>query len=166
VTSGDGRQPQLLIFIGLQASAKSTFYRSRFAGTHAHVSKDLFPNNKNRNRRQQQLVEAALGEGRSVVVDNTNPTAEDRLPLIALGRAFSAEIIGYYFESRVGESLARNQRREGKARVPDVAIFATVKRLQRPVYDEGFDRLFHVRPVGNNEFAVSEWQKEEENERR
>ncbi|WP_207955865.1 AAA family ATPase [Rubrobacter marinus] len=59
--------------MGLQASGKSTFYRERLAGTHAHVSKDLFRHNKDRNRRQAQLVREALRSGRSVVVDNTNP---------------------------------------------------------------------------------------------
>jgi predicted kinase len=31
---------ELVIFIGLQASGKSTFYHERFARTHVHVSKD------------------------------------------------------------------------------------------------------------------------------
>jgi len=32
---------ELVIFIGLQATGKSTFYRARFAATHVLVSKDL-----------------------------------------------------------------------------------------------------------------------------
>jgi hypothetical protein len=79
---------ELVIFVGLQASGKSTFFRERFAATHEHVSKDLFRNNRDRNRRQAQLIEAALGKGVSVVVDNTNPTVEDRRSLIRLGRRF------------------------------------------------------------------------------
>ena len=50
---------QLIIFIGLQASGKSTFFRTHFATTHEHISKDLMRNNKNRARRQMQLIEAA-----------------------------------------------------------------------------------------------------------
>ncbi len=86
---------QLVIFIGLQASGKSTFFRQRFAVTHEHVSKDLMRNNKNRTRRQTQLIESALQAGHSVVVDNTNPTVEDRASLIQLGSLYGAEIIGY-----------------------------------------------------------------------
>jgi predicted kinase len=136
---------ELVIFVGLQASGKSTFFRERFAATHEHVSKDLFPNNSNRNRRQAQLIEAALGSGTSVVVDNTNPTVEDRRPLIELGRELGAKIVGYYFESTVRQCVGRNRRRTGKAQVPDVAIFATAKRLAPPSYLEGFDELFRVR---------------------
>ncbi len=145
---------ELIIFVGLQASGKSTFYRARFAATHEHVSKDLFRNNKNRNRRQRQLIETALQTGNSVVVDNTNPTVEERQPLIRLGREYGAKIVGYYFESQVRKCLDRNRQRTGKARVPDVALYATAKKLTRPSYSEGFDRLYVVRITSDSEFEV------------
>ena len=148
VQPGSRVPPELVVFVGLQASGKSTFFRERFAATHEHVSKDLFPNNRNRNRRQSELVRAALEAGRSVVVDNTNPTVGDREPLIGLGRELGARIVGYRFESPVRECLARNAHREGKARVPDVAIFATAKRLVPPTRAEGFDELYRVRLKG------------------
>src|SRR2546430_2286649 len=93
--------PELILFVGLQGSGKSSFYRARFAGTHDLVSKDRFPNNRNPARRQRQLVEESLGAGRSVVIANTNARPEDRAELIALARAFGAAVVGYYFESRL-----------------------------------------------------------------
>jgi predicted kinase len=145
---------ELVIFVGLQASGKSAFFRERFTATHEHVSKDLFRNNKNRNRRQAKLIEAALIAGSSLVVDNTNPTVEDRLPLIRLAHEFGAKIVGYYFESTVRQCVERNRRRAGKAQVPDVAIYATAKRLERPSYSEGFDELFRVRLTDDSGFEV------------
>lgn len=135
---------ELVVFAGLQASGKSAFFRERFAGTHEHVSKDLFPHNRNKNRRQEQLIRTALAAGRSVVVDNTNPTPEDRRPLVELGREHGAKVAGYFFDASVRECLRRNAGREGKARVPDVAIYATAKRLVPPASDEGFDELYRV----------------------
>jgi predicted kinase len=145
---------ELVIFIGLQASGKSTFFSDRFAATHTHVSKDLFRNNKNRNRRQVQLIEYALQKGKSVVVDNTSPTAEERKPLIELGRRYGAKVVGYYFESEVRRCLERNRQRIGKARVPDVALYATAKKLVHPSYLEGFDELFYVRITSDSTFNV------------
>jgi len=145
---------ELVIFVGLQASGKSTFFHECFAATHEHVSKDLFRNNKNRNRRQAQLIEAALGAGSSVVVDNTNPTVEDRQPLIGLGRELGARIVGYYFEATVRGCVECNRRRTGKDRVPDVAIYATAKKLAPPSYSEGFDELFRVRLTDDSAFEV------------
>jgi predicted kinase len=147
---------ELVVLVGLQASGKSTFFRERFAATHDHVSKDLFPNNRDRSSRQTQLIRAALGAGRSVVVDNTNPTAEERHTPIRLGREFGARIAGYYFESDPHESLQRNDQREGKARVPAVAIFATAKKFAPPSPEEGFDELFRVRLVASG-FDVRSW---------
>lgn len=137
---------ELILFTGLQAAGKSTFYRACFEtqGGYIYVSKDRLRNNPKPERRQRQLIAEALAAGRSVVVDNTNPTEADRGPLLALGKEYGATLSGYYFEPAVGASLERNRQREGKARVPDVAIFATRKRLSPPTYAEGFDRLYVV----------------------
>ena len=148
---------ELVIFIGLQASGKSTFFRTYFATTHELVSKDCFRNNKNPSRRQSQLIETALKSGQSLVVDNTNPTLEDRASIIQLGRLYNAEIIGYYFKSKVQYCLERNQKREGKARVPDVAIYVTMNKLVQPSYAEGFNKLYYVIIAGNGGFKVRDW---------
>lgn len=149
---------ELVLFIGLQASGKSSFYRARLAATHELVSKDLMPNHPRPERRQRLLIAEALTRGASVVVDNTNPTREVRAPLIAIGRAAGAEIVGYWFDATAGACLARNRQREGRARVPDVAIFATRKILTPPTLDEGFDRLWRVTlAVDEGAFAVEPW---------
>ena len=151
----------MIILIGLQASGKSTFFQRYFAETHEHISKDLLQNNRQPGRRQAQLVEAALQAQRSVVIDNTNPTVEVREPLIRIGHMYGAEVIGYYFESQVKASIERNKQRTGKAKVPDVAIYVTSKKLVRPSYTEGFDKLFSVRIADNGPFEVRDWVDEE-----
>ncbi|HZO73223.1 MAG TPA: ATP-binding protein [Ktedonobacteraceae bacterium] len=149
---------EIVILIGLQAAGKSTFYQTHCAYTHEYVSKDLLRNNRRPARRQSQLIEEALQAGRSVVVDNTNATREERESLIQVGRQYGAEIVGYYFEPQVKQSLERNRQRAGKARVPDVAIFATLKRLVRPTYAEGFDQLYAVRSGKETLFEVVDWE--------
>jgi predicted kinase len=144
------RDAELVVFVGLQASGKSTFFRERFAATHEQVSKDLLRNNKNPNRRQAQLIEASLRAGSPVVVDNTNPTVEDRRSLIELGRRFGVRIVGHYFDSTVRQCIERNRLRTGREKVPDVAIYATAKRLVPPSYPEGFDRLYRVRLIDSS----------------
>jgi predicted kinase len=136
----------LIIFVGLPGSGKSTYYFGHFAATHLHVSKDLMKNLRNRDTQQTAMIEQALASGKSVVTDNTNPSAAIRAPLIAIGKRHGARIIAYYFECSVKTALMRNQQREeGKGRVPKVAIFVTKKKLQQPALDEGFDEI-HVVP--------------------
>lgn len=145
---------ELVIFTGLQGAGKSTFFQRYFATTHVYVSRDMFRNNKQPTHRQQFLIEEALQARQSVVVDNTNPTVEDRARIIQLANLYHATIVGYYFTSSVRESLGRNKQRSGKARVPDVAIYATVKRLVPPSYNEGFDKLFSVHIAESGDFVV------------
>ena len=138
--------PELILFVGLPGAGKSTYYRAHFAATHVHVSKDLMPSARRRDDRLEREIEAALAAGKSVVVDNTNPSAEVRAPLIALGRRHGARIVAVYFETDVRTAIMRNRQREGKARVPDVAIFATKKKLIVPTLEEGFDEVRVVAP--------------------
>ena len=133
---------ELILFVGLPASGKSTYYLRHYAATHVHVSQDLLP----RGARQEPLIEKALAAGKSVVVDNTNPSAAIRAPLIELGRRHGARIVGVFFETDAKICLVRNRQRTGKARVPDVALFVTKKKLAPPSYDEGFDEIKVVTP--------------------
>jgi predicted kinase len=135
---------ELVVFVGLQGSGKSSFYQARFAQTHALVSKDLMPNNRRRDDRQRELVMAALRQGKSVVVDNTNARRSDRVELVQLARALGASVVVYHFTAPLADCLARNRQRQGRARVPDVALHATRKRLEPPAADEGFDARFTV----------------------
>ena len=138
---------ECVILIGLPAAGKTSFYRERFAGTHDQVSKDVLRNTRRPERRQEQRMAESLSSGRSVVVDNTNASAATRAPLIRLARTHGAQVTGYYFPIDAAAALRRNRGREGRERVPDVAIFAVRKRLEPPAVAEGFDRLFTVRLI-------------------
>jgi hypothetical protein len=92
----DNPLPECAILIGLPAAGKTTFYRKHLAGTHVQVSKDLMPHARRRDDRQARLILEALTAGRSVAVDNINPTAADRAGIIALARSCQAEVVGYF----------------------------------------------------------------------
>jgi predicted kinase len=145
---------ECVIFIGLPAAGKTTFYSQRFAGTHRHVSKDLWPASVKKDSRQARELRDALGAGQSVVVDNTNPGLADRAPVIAIARELNARVIGYYFTATTREAVGRNRGREGPARVPDVAIFTKAKRMVVPTREEGFDELYSVTIAGDGAFDV------------
>jgi predicted kinase len=135
---------ECVIFVGLPASGKTTFYQRRFSETHRHISKDLWPGASNRDARQSEMLRAALAADVSVVVDNTHPAIADRAPVVALARSCGARVIGYYFTATTREAVGRNRGREGKQRVPDVAIFTKAKRMAIPTLGEGFDELWTV----------------------
>ena len=147
---------QAVIFIGVQATGKSTFFKERFFNTHVRISLDLL---KTRHR-EKIFLDACLQSGQKFVVDNTNPTIEDRIRYILPAKGAKFEIIGYYFESKLSASLERNQCRLEKQCIPDKGIVATYHKLQPPTVSEGFDKLFYVKIDPQGEFIVEEWQDE------
>lgn len=151
----------VLLFCGLQAAGKSTFYRAHFLTTHLLISKDSMPLVKRKDQRQQELLHLALQAQHSVVIDNTNPTPAERVPLIELARSYHAQITGYYFVTTTQKAIARNQQRSGKANVPPVAIYSTAARLTPPTYAEGLDKIYYVQIAENSSADAPRWQIEE-----
>lgn len=150
---------ELVVLCGLQASGKTTFRRSHLAG-HVVVSKDLMRNVRYKERRQRALISQALANGHDVVVDNTNPSVEERAPIIELGRSHGARLRGYYFCSVVADCAQRNASRSAGEVVPEVGLFSTAARLRPPSVDEGFDELWFVRFGYGGAFDVLVWEPE------
>ena len=147
---------QAVIFIGVQATGKSTFFKDRFFNTHVRLSLDVL---KTRHR-EKIFLDACIQSGQNFVVDNTNPTIEDRRRYINPAKEAKFEVIGYYFESKLSSSLERNQGRLEKQRIPDKGILATYHKLQVPTMNEDFDKLFYIKIDPQGEFVVEEWQNE------
>ena len=141
---------EAVIFIGIQGSGKSTFYRERFFDTHIRINLDMLRTR----RREQILFDACLAAQQSFVIDNTNPLKTDRARYIAPARAAGFRLIAYYFQSAVREAIQRNNQRKLKAKIPPPAIAATLKKLQPPTLDEGFDEIFTVAIASDNSFVV------------
>ena len=144
-----------MVFVGLPAAGKTTFYRQRFAATHRHISKDLWPASARKDIRQARELREALANNQSVVVDNTSPSVADRAAIIDIARELGVSVVGYYFTASTREAIGRNRGREGRERVPDVAIFAQAKRMVVPTHAEGFDQLYRVSVLPDGAFDVA-----------
>lgn len=144
-----------VIFIGLQASGKSSFYLQEFYKTHVRINLDMLKTRA----RESALLEACLNTKQPVVIDNTNVTEADRERYLRKFREHRFSIDGYYFSSSIKECLVRNSSREGKDCIPDIAIKGTYNKLQLPKYAEGFDNLYFIR-LDKEGFIKKEWQDE------
>ena len=128
---------EIVLFTGIPATGKSTFYKKNFVDTHIRINLDML---KTRHR-EDIMLKACFDAKQCVVVDNTNPTIEKRQKYIILAKAAQFKITGYYFQSKIKEAIFRNNSRSGKARIPEKGVRAAFAKLQIPHFSEGFDHL-------------------------
>ena len=143
--------PTMAIMIGIQGSGKSTFCKEHLSGFTRISLDELHTRSK-----ETAALEKAIQDHCDIVVDNTNPTIEERKRYLELAKANGYKIIGYFMQSKIRDCIERNRTRTGKARVPDTAVAATSNKLQIPSPAEGFDKLYYI-SITENGFQIDEW---------
>ena len=146
---------EMILFCGIQATGKTTFFKERFFKTHIRISMDqLHTRNK-----ENKFIETCFATQHPFVIDNTNPLRREREKYMTAAKQNKYRVIGYYFQSNIGEALERNSKREGKERIPDVGVKGTYSKLEIPSWDEGCDELYFVE-VSDQGFNVKNWKHE------
>lgn len=141
----------MVIFTGIPASGKSSFYKELFFNSHLRISMDLL----NTRNKESKLLQYGFETQSRMVIDNTNVTRESRKKYIELAKQHQYQVIGYFFESSVPDCLERNRNR--KDAIKEIGIKAKYKDLEKPGSEEGFDKLFNTKIV-NNTFEISPYE--------
>ena len=153
VEPGRGGRPTLYVLMGIPASGKSTFCRRVLGEEVSVVSLDALGTRA----REQAAFDEALERKRPVAVDDTNIEKAQRARWLAPAKAAGYRAVGVFFQSVLSECLARNEAREGDAKVKRLAVLGMSARLELPSWDEGFDRLFYARTAGAGLFEIEPW---------
>lgn len=147
---------EAVILVGIQGAGKSTFCRERFYDSHMRINLDML-----RTRyREELLFKACLDAKQPLVVDNTNPTKEERARYIVPAKHAGFRVVGYYFSSKVDDCKQRLDLRVSGQSVPIQGLLGTYKRLELPNLIEGFDSLYYVSIASDGTFCVAEWNDE------
>ena len=144
-------RPEAVVLCGIQGSGKTTFYRSRFAQTHTRINLD----DLRTRRRERDLLMSCVASRRPFVVDNTNPTPDERAVYVQPALAEGFRLLAFWLDVVPREAIARNAGREGRARIPVKGILGTHKRLVVPKPEEGFEAVFRVVPSDEARFSVA-----------
>ena len=140
------------IFVGIQGSGKTTFYREHFFDSHVRISLDMLRTR----HREQLLVAACLQAKQRFVIDNTNALPGDRARYIGPARSAGFRVVAYFFQTSLQDAIRRNNQRAGKQKIPIPALAGTFRKLQAPTLEEGFDALYTVTISPENAFVVRE----------
>jgi predicted kinase len=150
---------EAVIFIGIQGAGKSTFFKEYFFNTHIRINLDML---KTRHR-ERIIFQACLTAKQKFVIDNTNPTIEDRQRYIFEAKNQGFLVIAYYFQVKLEDCKIRNQQRPPKQIIPLPGILATQKKLTLPSWEEGFDAIYTVKNDLNQPFIIEAWQHPDNN---
>lgn len=133
---------ELVIMVGYPASGKSTISQGVFKANGYEV---LESDELKTMAKIRAGLKKALGEGKSVVVDATNPTRERRKEYVNIAREIRGEDIKVrciHVATSMEESVARNNLRSKEKGVPMIAYYTYRKRFEEPNATlEGFDQL-------------------------
>lgn len=140
---------EMILFVGIQAAGKSTFYQRQFFDTHLRLNLDMLRTR----HRERTLLRACLQTQQRLVIDNTSPSIAERAAYIGPARDAGFRVVGYFFEPDPHGCAARNKNRARQ--IPPAGLFGTLKRLERPTLAEGFDALYRVVLEASGEFVVS-----------
>jgi predicted kinase len=144
------KKMEAIIFCGIQASGKSTFYTQNFFNTHLRISLDLL---RTRNR-EKEFILSCIKTKMPFVIDNTNPDKESRKRYFEFLQGSGYTAIAYYFQPNIEECLKRNSTRTGRFFVPETAIWSTMRKIEAPEISEGFQNILTVIPKSNFGFSV------------
>lgn len=162
--------PELIMFVGIPASGKSTTTEYYEKLGYLILSSDsirllLLENEEEYPHEQKELDKlnvkvfetirnravAALKVGKSVVIDATNLSRKRRMAFLSkLGRTKCVKKC-VLFITPVEVCFARNASREGIARVPDEAMNKMIRNFECPEYWEGWDKIEPV--VGEDTYS-------------
>lgn len=147
-------EQEVICFVGLPASGKSTFAKKYLVPKgYIWINRDTLKTPA----KCKKALKEALQEGKSAVIDNTNPTAK-RQEYIGVAKKCGVSVRCFYFDA--SRELAnhlnfyRERLSEGKRRrVPAVAFNMYKCRFEEPSKDEGFTEIATVKFVPDFENA-------------
>ncbi|WP_130733888.1 AAA family ATPase [Flavobacterium sp. J27] len=142
---------QCIMFIGIPASGKSSFYKENFFNSHIRVSLDLL----NTRNKETKLIEYCFTTQSQFVIDNTNVSKEERAKYITLLKEKKYKIIAYYFECSLKDALERNGHR--KEKISEIGVKAKYNQLELPQLNEGFDEMYKV-SLNNDFFKIDNYE--------
>ncbi|KAN0009329.1 hypothetical protein ACTFIU_006609 [Dictyostelium citrinum] len=135
---------EIVISVGYPAAGKSTFARKYFGPAgYTIINQDTLKNKA----ACLSAAKTALSQGKSVIIDNTNPTKDVRAEYLALAKKYNAKARCLNFTTSFDLAMHLNyyrERKDGVKHIPSMGYFSFRKNYQEPKTTEGFVSVHQI----------------------
>ena len=128
---------ELVLMMGYPGSGKTTFVNNHIPGEYSKIHGD--DATLKTDAKRKKAVKLNLEEGKSVVLDVTNPSLEKRKQYIDIAQELGIPIRLVHISSNFDLSKYRNSLRENK--VPIMALYMYRKKFAEPSINEGYSDI-------------------------
>ncbi|KAI4871508.1 hypothetical protein NFI96_029131 [Prochilodus magdalenae] len=139
--------PEVIVAVGFPGAGKSTFFHTHILPKgYVYVNRDTLGSWQN----CVSACERALKEGKSVVVDNTNPDLESRKRYVDVSQKAGVPCRCFNFTASLEQSKHNNRFREifpsalKHAHVNDMVFHSYKKKFVPPSLSEGFSEVLQI----------------------
>ena len=148
----------LYVMCGIPASGKTTFVETCDMQNIIHVSRDACRFNRISNEdeyfsKEKEVfddfiseIDANINLGFSVFADATHCNVASRRRLLQSIKSSPSSIEAIWFDTPFETCIERNEKREGRAKVPYQAMKNFYNKREKPSFEEGFSTIYTVRP--------------------
>jgi len=140
------KEQEVVLFIGCPASGKSTFAKKHFVPNgYIHVNQDTLKTKEKCLKAAREAIE----NGKSVVIDNTNPGSDTRALYIGAAKEAGISVRAFVFNTDVALAHHLNFYREkitkgAVRRVPDVGYNQFKSKFKEPSTKEGIAEITKI----------------------
>ncbi|XP_028644737.1 bifunctional polynucleotide phosphatase/kinase isoform X2 [Grammomys surdaster] len=137
--------PEVVVAVGFPGAGKSTFIQEHLVSAgYVHVNRDTLGSWQ----RCVSSCQAALRQGKQVVIDNTNPDVPSRARYIQCAKDAGVPCRCFNFCATIEQARHNNRFREmtdpSHAPVSDMVMFSYRKQFEPPTLAEGFQEILQI----------------------
>lgn len=137
--------PEVVVAVGFPGAGKSTFIQKHLVSAgYVHVNRDTLGSWQ----RCVSTCQAALRQGKQVVIDNTNPDVPSRARYIQCAKDAGVPCRCFHFCATIEQARHNNRFREmtdpSHEPVSDMVMFSYRKQFEPPTLAEGFLEILQV----------------------